>query len=133
MRKNIIAVGKKFTKEKKWAKSLLDDLDKVFKLKNAYVEIYLTEGDFNVHSFPGLKDFPRPDLRRRRDLGEIYLCPNYIRKEAKVGKWGGGSYKELFFRLLIHGFLHLLGYDHKKKGDKIKMNKKEQELCKLLV
>ena len=46
-----------------------------------------------------------------RDSGEVVLCPNIIRKNAK--EYGLPFEKELA-RILIHGLLHLLGYGHQK-------------------
>ncbi|KPJ73409.1 hypothetical protein AMJ48_01485 [Parcubacteria bacterium DG_74_1] len=44
-------------------------------------------------------------------LGEIVICPEVVRKNAK--KFNSTFKKELA-RVLIHGILHLLGYDHNK-------------------
>jgi rRNA maturation RNase YbeY len=33
----------------------------------------------------------------------------------------------------VHGMLHLVGYDHIKKSDRISMEKKERELLKKLL
>lgn len=54
-------------------------------------------------------------------LNEIYLAPDYIRTQ-----------KEDLNFLLIHGLLHLLGYNHKKKNDMIKMEKEEQKIIALI-
>lgn len=92
-------------------------------IKDGYVEIYLVSGNFmnkNVLAFPFPKNFPSPDMKQE-PLGEIYLNPDYIKKN-----------NENLIYMLIHGFLHLLGYDHKKKSDIIKMEKKEIQLLKLL-
>ncbi len=72
----------------------------------------------NVLAFPAPPSFPRPDLKQP-PLGEIYLNPNYI-----VG------HNEDFEYMLIHGFLHLLGYDHIKKSDRMVMEPKEQALLR---
>lgn len=37
-------------------------------------------------------------------LGEVYVCPKYILKQYK---------EEEILRAIIHGILHLYGYDHK--------------------
>ncbi len=42
-------------------------------------------------------------------LGEVWLCPTYIRKQAQRL---GHVYKDEITYLLIHGILHVLGYDH---------------------
>ena len=65
----------------------------------------------NVLSFTAPKNFPG------NKLGEIYLDPAYIRK-----------YKEDLNLMLVHGVLHILGYDHAKKSDRINMEKKEKAL-----
>ena len=51
--------------------------------------------------------FPDGDV----GLGEVVLCPAAIRKDAK--RYGILFEKELA-RVLIHGILHLLGYEHEK-------------------
>ncbi|MEW6601914.1 MAG: rRNA maturation RNase YbeY [Nitrospirota bacterium] len=59
-------------------------------------------------------------------LGDIVI--NVPRAEAQAGEYGTGFYDEIL-RLLIHGTLHLLGYDHEKSqyGAR-KMRRKEQEI-----
>ncbi len=44
-------------------------------------------------------------------LGELVLCPQYVQKKARKK---GVSVREETAYLLLHGFLHLLGYDHEK-------------------
>lgn len=93
--------------------------------KDIQMEIHLVGTKFmdkNVLSFPAPEGFPRPDVKKgTKALGEIYLNPGYIEK-----------HDENLVYMLIHGFLHLLGYDHKKKSDRIIMEKREQELLKKL-
>lgn len=45
----------------------------------------------------------------RKDEGEIYLCPAYIKKEAKRLDI---DFKSYIIKLFIHGLLHLKGYEH---------------------
>ncbi len=70
----------------------------------------------DVLSFPEPKKFPHPETKEKY-LGEIYLALAYIRRT-------GGNPEAL----LIHGLLHLLGYTHKKRSDRIRMEKLEQKL-----
>ncbi|MBI5147614.1 MAG: rRNA maturation RNase YbeY [Parcubacteria group bacterium] len=70
----------------------------------------------NVLSFPEPSGFPHPP-KTLRPLGEIYLDLDYIEKK-----------EENVVKMLAHGILHLAGYDHKKIGDRIKMEKKEKIL-----
>lgn len=59
-------------------------------------------------------------------LGDIVI--NVPRAESQAREYGTGFYDEIY-RLMIHGTLHLLGYDHEKSeyGAR-KMRKKEQEI-----
>lgn len=51
-------------------------------------------------------------------LGEIYICPEDVKKNIK-------KYEEEIIRLIIHGILHLLGYEHDTKLDDISSQKEE--------
>ena len=66
----------------------------------------------NVLSFSKVDDWPGDNY-----LGEIFLAPEYIENK-----------QENFDYLLIHGLLHILGFDHVRKGDRIKMEFREKEL-----
>ena len=90
---------------------------------NFYLEIYLVGDTFmrkNVLAFPHPRGFPRPDLKEI-PLGEIYVNPKYI-----------SEHNENFTFMLIHGFLHLLGYDHVKKDDRIAMEREETRLLRAM-
>lgn len=52
------------------------------------------------------------------DIGDIFISVPQIIRQAKEYRV---SYKEECGRMLIHGVLHLLGYDHEKKKDAKKM------------
>jgi probable rRNA maturation factor len=47
-------------------------------------------------------------------LGEIYIYPEYIIKDIPEEE-----YLEALVRIIVHGFLHLKGYEHKKKFSKV--------------
>ena len=42
-------------------------------------------------------------------LGDLVICPKVVRREAKAQ---GKSTNDHFLHLLLHGMLHLFGYDH---------------------
>lgn len=50
-------------------------------------------------------------------LGELVLCPEVLKKQAK--EHGLSFQKELGY-MLLHGILHLLGYDHETSEDDAK-------------
>ncbi len=59
-------------------------------------------------------------------LGDIVISANTAKKQAEEN--GHGLYDEIAL-LLIHGVLHLTGYDHERgKKEELRMRKKEREL-----
>ena len=60
-------------------------------------------------------------------LGQIYICQNQIKRQAK--DWEA-SEKEEFARMLVHGLLHLVGYDHQQKKDAQKMFGLQEKVLK---
>ncbi|MDA8388141.1 MAG: rRNA maturation RNase YbeY [Nitrospiraceae bacterium] len=64
-------------------------------------------------------------------LGEIVICPEVAAKNAKDA---GLGLEDEIRRLLIHGYLHLLGHDHEAGGQEARrMRKKERELLNVLI
>ena len=63
-------------------------------------------------------------------LGDVVISVETAVKEAKSA---GNSMEERFTQLLVHGILHLLGYDHEKTEQEAqKMENKSNEILKLL-
>ena len=60
-----------------------------------------------------------------RLLGDIYICREKIYSQAE--EYGHSVLRELSF-LTIHGFLHLLGYDHMTEEDEKIMFKRQEEI-----
>jgi probable rRNA maturation factor len=85
-------------------------------------------GPTNVIAFPMHTDqFSNinPEL-----LGDVVIS---IETAEKEGKSIGISMKERFTELLVHGILHLLGYDHENSEQEAdKMEKKSNEILKLI-
>jgi len=66
-------------------------------------------------------------MEEGKDLGDIFISIPQIERQARQF---GVSTKEEFTRILIHGILHLLGYDHKKSADAKKMFAMQELLLK---
>lgn len=116
---NVEVLDKKALRHKKTVVKTARWLMQRFKKGGFYVEIALV-GDKtmkkNVYSYPAQPGFPQPGVKGK-PLGEIYLNPMYIEREGEKVEF-----------MLIHGFLHLLGYDHVKKDDTIVMERLEKKL-----
>jgi len=57
-------------------------------------------------------------------LGEIYISLQRAKAQARAY---GLTYEEELKRLLIHGLLHLMGYDHIKKAQRVVMEERERK------
>lgn len=77
----------------------------------------------DVLSFGTLNKFDKKG--KYEDLAEILISYHIAKKQAKENKI---SVDDEIKRLLIHGLLHLRGYDHKTKRDRIKMESIELKL-----
>ena len=77
---------------------------------------------FPVGEFPSVKHGLAP-------LGDILICLRIVEQYAKKH---GISREEELTRVIIHGVLHLLGYDHDIEKRKRIMKSKEDRLVKLL-
>ena len=64
------------------------------------------------------------------ELGDIVLAPAYI--EAQAARLGT-PYATEFTLLLVHGMLHLLGYDHLEEDEAAFMEAREDELVSLIL
>ena len=64
-----------------------------------------------------------------KNLGDIILCPQFIKDDLE--RWEK-TLEERMDILLIHGLLHLLGYDHEKDEDYEVMKVEEQRLLDVI-
>jgi probable rRNA maturation factor len=114
---------------------LSDKILRVLKVRGATLDIFLLDNrsigrlkarfikkktEPNVLAFPEPAHFPHPETKKRY-LGEIYLNRDILTRSPERAK-----------TLLLHGSLHLLGYDHKKKGDIAEMEGLEAGILKKL-
>ncbi len=62
-------------------------------------------------------------------LGDIVISIEQVEIQAKEY---GHSFEREFAYMIVHGFYHLMGYDHIKEEDKIVMRPKEEKVLELL-
>ena len=92
-------------------------LNKNFRNKNRSTDIL---------SFPSSKKIR---ITKNTYLGDIIISYEYLDKPKSQDL---KLFKEKVIKLFIHGFLHLLGFDHKKNNDYYKMLREEKILYKLV-
>lgn len=100
---------------------IIIDNDRIRVLNREYRNI---DRETDVISF-ALEDDKTFNLEEIRVLGDIYISVEKARSQAK--EYNHSFKRELSF-LAIHGFLHLLGYDHMEKEDEEIMFKKQEEV-----
>ena len=62
-------------------------------------------------------------------LGDIVISVQRVEEQAK--EYGHSFQRELAY-MLVHGFYHIMGYDHIKEEEKLQMRKKEEHILTLL-
>jgi probable rRNA maturation factor len=116
-------------------KALSDKLLKKLHVRGATLDIFLLgnkdmtalkarfikkKTEPNVLAFPEPARFPHPEMKQKY-LGEIYLNRDILKRSP-----------ERAMPLLLHGILHVLGYDHKKKADILQMESLEKKTLEKL-
>ena len=90
-------------------------LNKVFRKKNKPTDILSFPTDNKIK------------ISKNSYLGDIIISYNYIDKPRSQNL---KLFKEKVIKIFIHGFLHLVGFKHKKNKDYYKMLKEEKLLFK---
>ena len=67
-------------------------------------------------------------LGDRDMLGEVYIS---LDRAAAQSRRFGLTYEEEVERLLVHGVIHLLGFDHRTPRERAKMDSRERRYCVL--
>ena len=96
--------------------SKIKKLNKVFRNKNKPTDIL---------SFPIKKKINNEFFY----LGDIIISYEYMNKPKTINLI---QFKKKVAKIFIHGFLHLMGFDHKKNKDFEKMKKEELKLYNLV-
>ncbi|MBW2590195.1 MAG: rRNA maturation RNase YbeY [Deltaproteobacteria bacterium] len=103
---------------------LVDDSE----IKTLNKDYLSRSGPTNVIAFP-MKEGDFSDINPQL-LGDVVISMETAGREALQS---GISTEERFAQLLVHGILHLFGFDHEKsEQDARKMEKKSDELLKLI-
>ena len=63
------------------------------------------------------------------NLGDVIISLQAARRQARDGGW---KLEQELMRLLVHGFLHLLGHDHEEPAEAATMRAEEARLLSML-
>jgi len=78
-------------------------------------------GPTNVLSFP----FAAPAALRAAELGDLVICAPVVAREARAQ---GKTPRAHWAHMVVHGVLHLLGYDHVRVGQARVMEAQERRI-----
>tara|TARA_B100000902_G_scaffold364968_1_gene385422 strand:- start:315 stop:776 length:462 start_codon:yes stop_codon:yes gene_type:complete len=85
-------------------------------------KFYNKEGVTNVLAFINNQETPES---KEQLIGEIAICISQIEKEAKLYK---KAVETRLKHMIVHGVLHLFGFDHQKKSEQKEMEQVEDDI-----
>jgi probable rRNA maturation factor len=62
-------------------------------------------------------------------LGDLVICPQVLRAEAREQQ---KSLRAHWAHLVVHGALHLIGYDHEREAEASRMERREIRVLRSL-
>lgn len=103
---------------------ILTNKDKIQELNNTYRKINKTT---DVLSFPMFEkeELENIKLEIEEPLGDIVISIEQVENQAK--EYGHSFERELAY-MVVHGFYHLMGYDHIEPTDRKVMREKEENI-----
>jgi len=116
--------------------------EKILSQKNIEITVLLTSSnkmkflnhkfrkinkDTDVLSFPNERPFfyEKKIINKNIYLGDIALSYDYIKKQHQ-------KFDVYLKKILIHGFLHLIGHNHKNNKSYLKMEKAQSKIMSLI-
>ena len=138
------AWSKKIKKKELFFKKICQSFPKKYKFLNRKVSFTillsnnitikkLNKNFRNKNKSTDILSFPfseKVKILKKTYIGDIIISYNYIDKPKSQNL---KIFKKKLTKIFIHGFLHLLNYDHKKNKDYIKMMKEEELIYKSVI
>ena len=140
---NVLCEDYSWTKRIKKKQNLFNQVCKRFPKKyrfinkKAYLTLLLSNNNKikilnkkfrNKNKHTDILSFPFKDKKKKLKeiyLGDLIISYNYMSKPKNLSNY---EFKKKTIKIFIHGFLHLLGYDHIKNKEYKKMLKQEQRV-----
>ena len=155
MKENCEIIYKNLEKNESYESTIKEVVNECFKTEkldktNLYISITLTEPEeiskinkqyrnidraTDVLSFPMFekdeldKKIQENDFENEDILGDIVVSVDKVKEQAI--EYGHSFERELSY-MIVHGFYHLMGYDHIEENDKKIMREKEENILKEL-
>lgn len=104
--------------EKRGLSVLFVDDEAISRMNDLYLKGH---GPTNVICFSYLHD-PYMDV-----LGDMVVSVERVQIEAKAASV---PFYERLFQVLVHGFLHIVGFDDREQGERRRMERREKRLMK---
>lgn len=115
---------------RKWILGVLNHLLHNLNLQNELTVVFLNVHQARKINFEYRKKNYATDILsfsgQGFELGELILCPQVLKKQAEEQ---GHTFKKELAYMLIHGVLHLLGYEH--EGTSAQAKRKAKKMFKL--
>lgn len=137
--KNVLSVIQECFKEEKLEKLnlsisiTLTTPENIRKLNKQYRNM---DKETDVLSFPMFEKYEIDEIVQNKEkqpvketIGDIVISIQKVEEQAK--EYGHSFERELSY-MLVHGFCHLMGYDHIEEEDKKKMRPKEEKILNKL-
>ena len=142
---NVLCEDYSWTKRIKKKQNLFNQVCKRFPKKyrfinkKAYLTLLLSNNNKikilnkkfrNKNKHTDILSFPFKDKKKKLKeiyLGDLIISYNYMSKPKNLSNY---EFKKKTIKIFIHGFLHLLGYDHIKNKEYKEMLKEEQKVFK---
>ena len=111
---------------------ILTNPQNIRKINNQYRNI---DKETDVLSFPMFEKSEIDDIIKKQDfntkdiLGDIIISIDRVKDQAI--EYEHSFERELSY-MVVHGFYHLMGYDHMEENDKKIMRKKEEDVLNIL-
>ena len=118
----------KLEKSKLYISITLTNPENIQKINKQYRNI---DKETDVLSFPMFEKFEIEQKIKENKfdhddiLGDIIISIDKVKRQAIEY---GHSFEREFSYMIVHGFYHLMGYDHIKEEDKVKMRPKEEKV-----
>lgn len=115
-------------KKKLYLSVILTNPENIRKTNKEYRQI---DKETDVLSFPMFERDEIPLILGEfpEALGDIMISIERVKEQAK--EYGHSFERELSY-MLVHGFYHLMGYDHMTEDEKNEMRQKEENILNLL-